>query len=130
MNWFGWFAILAFLGLILINVQVNPRRVRRFCRRLGIPDEQLNNVRNGLFGAGVILIVAAAIIWFNNVRLSLIASGFLLVCLILSVVFITRQSRSYMAGNPAQRDNVSWSLRSFWIPFLISLLIIMAVFSC
>lgn len=133
-NWFIWFVLLVFSGVLLINAQRNPRRIRRFCRRFGIPDELLNSVRNGFLGVGMVLILISALIWFKSVKLPFIISLFLLAGIGASAVVLAIQSRAYLGGNPAQREaqrEIIWaSMSGFWLPAFITLLIIMAAFSC
>ena len=120
MNWLGWCAILTFLGIALIRVQRDHQNIQRFW----VPQHQVQNVANWMFIVGGVFLGIAAVLFFRNVGLPLIISGFLAVCVIVSFSIIISQGNAYMTGDPAQRASISWSLRSFWVPFLITVLII------
>jgi amino acid permease len=122
----GWFVGLMFLGLVLIYIHRN----HNFLQEFFVPAEHTQNVGRCCLIAGVICIAVSLLIFFRSSRLPDVLDLFIIMLLIVLVIGIINQSNRWARANVNDRQALSWSMRSFWLPAIITLAIIIAAFSC
>ena len=121
----GYFALFLLLGLGLIYLH----RHHDFLQNFWVPAEHTENAGRIALVAGIISILISFIFYFNNMRLPFMFSLLLLAVLAGLIIGIVHLARDWLSGNAGERASHSWSLRSFWIPALIVLLVIILVLS-
>ncbi len=122
----GWSAGLMFLGLVLIYIHRN----HNFLQEFFVPAEHTQNVGRCCLIAGIISIGVSLFFFFRSSRLPDGLDFLILIILIVLVIGIINQSNRWARANANDGRALSWSMRSFWLPAIITLAIIIAAFSC